>query len=121
MRSCLPRALFVLAVLAGVLLGLPLRAVAHEGSPDRPMIEARHGAGLPAELCAMDGERLSTADSPASTHDGHCHSGVGSPALLDSACADLLVWTVGLVHALPAADQGLVSGTVLPPLRPPRA
>lgn len=131
MRGGFAKVLFVLALLANLWIGLPMKAWAHSMAAS-PAVASHHGSSQDhhqQDMVASDpacpaGHHQAPAPSRAPANDTPaddcCHIGLGSPVLTDATGIVLTHWD-GLDHGVPVSDQILASGTVAPLLRPPRA
>ncbi len=124
MRGSFAKALFALSILANLLISLPVPALAHQWSLDTAVADDgvgghahRHDVAAPEQLCKASHQQLPSAGGETC----HCQTGLGSPTLSDLGTGLALAFLLRPDHGRPSADQIVASGTLLPPLRPPRA
>mgnify|MGYP001806379048 FL=1 len=127
MRGGFAKALFAVALLANLLIGLPGKVLAQSHHPAEITSQTpashddhhQHMVHAPEPACPMVHESHDAAPGDTSSEDC-CHLGLGSPVLSDGIATALIHWDHH-DHGLPVSDQILASGNILPPLRPPRA
>lgn len=126
MRGGFAKALFALALLANLWIGLPVKALAHSMATSSPVVghddsshdHHQHMTAATDSACPAGHHHTpAPSDIPA---DDCCHIGLSSPTLTDGVGVALASWD-GLDHGVPRSDQILASGTIAPLLRPPRA
>jgi hypothetical protein len=123
MHVSFAKALFALSILANLVIGLPVQALAHQWPSDHAVADQaandralQHNVAALEELCKVNHQQLPSADG----EDCSCQAGLGSATLSDGGMGIVLELLLRPKQSWAATDQLVTASAFLPPLRPPR-